>query len=319
MGSSVPADVRPPRLRPGMRIGVVAPSSPARERSTVSRGVERLERLGFRVVLGQHVFDQNGHLAGADADRAADLLGMLERDDVDAVMCMGGGFGASRTVRAIDLERLRRLRDGRPKPFIGYSDITALHALIRRELGWITFYGPLVASLARPTDYTLAAFEAALLRAEPFDVLPDPEDPYVETLVGGRAQGPLAGGCLALIASLIGTPWQPDLRGAVLFFEDVGETPSRVDRMLTHLLLAGALDGVAGIVIGEHADCVPNSLNNSLGLEQVFRDLVVPLGVPTIYHLPIGHGRSIATLPLGALVELDADARRLRVLEPGVV
>src|SRR5205814_2822289 len=135
------------------------------------------------------------------------LLGMLEGDDVDAVMCLRGGYGALRTANALDRERLARL-SGRPvKPFIGYSDITVIHAILGRELSWTTFYGPMIISFARATDYTLAAFRRALMEAEPFDVLPDPDDPYVETLVPGVAEGELAGGCLQLVAALIGTPW----------------------------------------------------------------------------------------------------------------
>jgi muramoyltetrapeptide carboxypeptidase len=150
-------------------------------------------------------------------------------------------------------------------------------------------------------------------------VKPAPDDPYVATINGGTARGPLVGGCLALIVALIGTPWELDLRGAVFFFEDVGEQPYGIDRMLTQLAMAGKLDGVAGIVIGEHADCEPRGPSNSLGLEQVWDDVLKPLGVPTIYHLPIGHGRHHATLPIGALAELDADRKQLRIVEPGVV
>lgn len=177
--------------------------------------------------------------------------------------------------------------------------------------------GAMVPSFGKPTAYTFAAFERALMRAEPFEVLPDPDDRYVEALVPGIAEGELVGGCLSLLASLAGTPWEVRAGGAILFFEDVHEAPYRVDRLLSQLLAAGALSRCAGIVIGEHVGCGPGP-GNTLALEQVVRDLLLLLGVPALYHLPIGHGRCPATVPLGARPRLDADAGRLWV-EPGVV
>ena len=309
---------KPPRLCPGMTFGVVAPSSPVLERSSLYRGVGALEDLGFRVVCGAHVRDSYGYLAGQDADRADDLLTMLERDDVDAVICLRGGYGALRTALRLDHDRLARLADRPAKPFIGYSDITVPHIILGHALDWVTFYGPMIVSFAHPTDYTVAAFRRALMETAPFDILPDPADPYVETLVGGVADGELAGGCLQLLVSLIGTPWEPDFAGKIFFFEDVHCAPYDIDRMLSQLLAAGKIQHCAGIVIGEHADCAPKGPGNSLGLEQVFDDLIRPLGIPTLYHLPIGHGESIATLPLGVHARLDATGKRLHILESGV-
>ncbi|HEX5502195.1 MAG TPA: LD-carboxypeptidase [Thermomicrobiales bacterium] len=308
---------RPPRLQPGMTLGVVAPSGPVLERSVLHRGVAALEGLGFRVELAPHVRDVYGYLAGRDADRAADLLAMLERDDVDAVICLRGGYGAIRTVMALDRDRLRALATRPPKPFVGYSDITVLHAVLGRELGWTTFYGPMVASFADVSAYTVDGFRRALMATEPFAIPPDPDDPYVETLVPGAAEGALAGGCLSLVVALLGTPWELDLRGTIFCFEDVHEQPYGIDRMLAQLITAGKIQGCAGIVVGEHADCAARG-PSSLGLEQVFDDLLRPLGIPTLYHLPIGHGEHLATLPLGARARLDASARTLTVLESGV-
>ena len=312
----------PPRLQPGMTLGVVAPSSPVLEPSRVRRGVAALEQLGFRLVFADHALDSRGYLAGQDADRAADLLTMLERDDIDGVICLRGGYGASRVANALQTptarERLQRLAARAPKVFVGFSDITILHALIARELGWVSFYGPVLTSFAQASAYTRAAFERALLATAPFDILPDPDDPYRETLVPGTVEGELAGGCLSLIVSLIGTPWELDLRGKVFFFEDVDEEPYGIDRMLSQLIATGQLQRCAGIVIGEHANCKPKGPGNTLGLGQVFADLITPLGIPTLYNLPIGHGAHIATLPIGARARLDATAQTLRVLEPGV-
>ncbi|GAC1365087.1 MAG: LD-carboxypeptidase [Herpetosiphon sp.] len=310
--------LKPPMLEAGMTIGIVAPCSQMPERSTTRRGVMELERLGFRVVFGEHAGDQYGYLAGQDEDRAEDLLAMLEREDVDAVMCLRGGYGALRTVRALDLARLRRLAGKAAKVFIGFSDVTVLHAVLQRELGWTTFYGPMVLTLAHATPYTLEALRRGVMATEPFDVLPDPDDLYVETMVAGMVEAPLVGGCLALVTALLGTPWEIDLRGKIFFWEDVHAAPYQIDRMLSQLLAAGKIQECAGFVIGEHADCGAHSPGSTLGLEQVFDDLIRPLGLPTLYHLPIGHGQHLATLPIGCRAVLDAGEKTLKILEPGV-
>lgn len=310
---------RPGRLRPGMRVGVVAPSSPVIEPSRVRRGMLGLERLGLEVELGPEVTECYGYLAGRDELRAEGLLSMLERPDIDAVMCLRGGYGAARTVAALDRSRLRALQDRDPKVFIGFSDITVLHQLLAAELGWVTFYGPMVTSFVDASDYTLAGFRRALLEAEVVEVGPDPDDPYVEALVPGVARGPLAGGCLTLLCSLLGTPLEPDFTGKVVFFEDVDAEPYEVDRLVTHLLAAGKLQSAAGILVGEHAGCEIRQPGPSLSLGQVLADLVQPLGLPALHGLPVGHGRHLATLPLGVPVVLDVDAGTLRAEDPAVI
>ena len=313
------ARLRPLRLAPGGRLGLVSPSSPTLEPSVTSRGAAELHRLGFSTELAAHAECAYGYLAGQDRDRADDLLTMLERPDIDGVICVRGGCGALRTAMAMDPGRLQRLRDRPPKVFVGYSDITVIHALIERTLGWATFYGPMVISWARPTDYLRTGWRRALMETTPFPIDPDPDDPYVETLVPGVAEGEVAGGCLTLLAALVGTPWEPELGGRIVFFEDVEEDPYRIERLLSQLIAAGRLDHCAGIVVGEHANCGPRQPGPTIGLEQVFRDLLLPLGVPTLYHLPLGHGRQLATLPLGAPARLDATQGTLTVLESGVV
>ena len=310
---------KPPRLQAGMTLGVVAPSSQIFERSVIHRGVAALEKLGFNVAFAPHARDQYGYLGGSDRDRADDLLAMFFRDDVDAVICMRGGVGANRTANYLDRDLLAKLKNRPPKPFIGFSDITVPHAIFAKELNWVTFYGPMIITFPRATEYTLAAFRRALMETEPFDILPDPDDPYVETMVPGVAEGELAGGCLQLLAALVGTPWEVETRGKILFFEDVHVPPFSIDRSLSQLIAAGKLQECAGIVIGEHTDCAPRNNTPSLSLEQVFDDLIRPLGIPTLYHLPIGHGKHLATLPIGVQARLDATNKTLSILESGVV
>lgn len=307
----------PARLRPGARIGVVAPASPAADRGRVDRGIATLEALGYLVELRVDPLRHHGYHAGTDTERAADLVDALADDDLDAVLCLRGGEGCMRSLLALPHGAVERVRAARPKPLIGYSDATVLHAWLQAEIGWIGFSGPGLTSFAEATTYTVAAFQRALTGTAPFGVAAPADGPEIRTAVGGRARGRLAGGCLSLVQALVGTPWQLDLDGALLCVEDVGEPPRRIDQMLTQLLAAGLLDRVAGVVVGElvscHAGVRGDSYPHSLTMAQVLEELLVPLGVPVLSGLPIGHGRHLATLPLGAQAELDADAGTLRV------
>jgi muramoyltetrapeptide carboxypeptidase len=307
----------PPRLAGGRRVAVIAPSSGVLEPSRLARGIAELERMGLEVVLGAHVREIRGYLAGSDRGRAEDLLWALGDPTIDAVWCARGGYGAQRTVAALAPGEIEALA-GRPaKVFIGFSDITVLHALIARHLGWVTFYGPNVVSLGDRDTFTLDGVRRALFDAEPYAVGAHPDDPWVSTLHPGVAEGPLAGGCLTLLAALTGTPLQVSFAGRICFFEDVDESAYVIDRALSQLLAAGCLEGCRGIVIGEHADVAAEG-PSSLGLEQVFEDLLAPLGIPTCFPLPLGHGKHLGTVPLGAPVQLDANAGTLAVLGPAV-
>lgn len=308
--------IMPPRLQPGMTLGVVAPSSPVFERAQFERGAAGLEHLGFRVVLAPHARDAYGYLAGHDRDRADDLLATLLRDDIDGVICLRGGYGANRTANALDRDLLAQIAARPPKPFIGYSDITVAHAVLGAACNWVTFYGPMLVNFVNPTDYTLAAFRRALMETEPYAILPDPDEGCLETVVPGQAEGELAGGCLQLVVTLIGTPWQIDLKGKIFFWEDVNLEPYEIDRALSQLIAAGQLQGCAGIVIGELARVGTEKM--SLSLDQVFDDLIRPLGIPTLYRLPFGHGKHHAAMPIGCRARLDATAKTLHILEPSV-
>lgn len=311
----------PRRLPDGARIGIIAPASPAADRSRVDAGIATLQRLGHTVEMRIDPLHHHGYYAGPDATRAADLLGALTDDALDAVMCLRGGEGCMRTLLALPRHAEDRIREARPKPLVGFSDITILHAWLQAEIGWASFSGPMVTTFAEATPFTIAGFQRALTSATSFDIATSSEGPAVRTVVGGRARGTLVGGCLSLVQALVGTPWQPDLDGALLCVEDIGEPPRRIDQMLTQLLAAGLLDRVSGIVVGELVRCTPDvrgdAYPHSLTIEEVLDELLSPLGVPVLHGLPIGHGRHIATLPLGVQAELDADAGTLHV-QPAV-
>lgn len=317
-GSQLLCAQRPPRLSPGDRVAVITPCGPVPERSDLLRGCGALRELGLEPVLGRGVGEVRGHLAGSDETRANDLIWALSDPSTAAVWTARGGYGALRTIRALaaDAEAVRRLHQLPPKIVIGFSDVTVINAFVTQRLGWVSFYGPGVTRLGKRDDYTLAGVQAALFEAEPFAIDHFPEDDWITTLVGGQAEGILAGGCLSLLGALVGTPDQVNFKDRICFFEDVNETPERIDRILTQLLAAGCFDGVRGIVIGEHVKCAGEG---ATGLEQVFDDLLVGLGVPTFHYLPIGHGKHLATLPIGALAQLDADRGALSFPESPVL
>ncbi|MBI4492782.1 MAG: LD-carboxypeptidase [Chloroflexi bacterium] len=310
--------IKPPRLQPGATLGLCAPASPLFKRSELSRGLAVLEQMGFRVKLAPHARARHGYLAGTDRERAQDLEGLFLDPEVDGIMCLRGGYGSVRLLDYLDFERIAQ----HPKVFIGFSDITQLHLALARRCNLVTFYGPMVISLARPepSPYTMEALRRAVCGQEPLGPLaPNPDDPWLECLVPGEAEGELVGGCLALVANSLGTPEEIDTRGRILFLEDVDEEPHCLDACLSQLLRAGKLHQAAGFAIGELAGCGPRRLEPSfpsnLSVEDVLEELLVPLGKPTLYGLPIGHGRHLATLPIGVRARLDAGRKELAILE----
>ncbi len=314
----------PRRLSAGQTIGLVAPSAAPNESDRIRFATETVESLGLRVRPGAHLLDRDGYLAGADAARAADLNAMFADDAVDGVWCLRGGYGASRLLPMLDYDLIRR----KPKALIGYSDITALHMAIHTRARLVTFHGPVA---WRPlTPYTLGELRRVLCATEAPVRLGAPppvergegrveSDNRVTTLVPGTARGHLIGGNLCLMAHLTGTPYAPDLRGAILFLEDVDEHFYRIDRYLTQLWLSGALAGVAGVAFGKFTRCEPSPffVQNRL-LEDILAERCRALGVPAVAGLMIGHVDDQTTLPIGCLAELDADAGTLTLLEPGV-
>lgn len=316
--------IRPRRLSPGQTVGLVAPSSAPNEPEDIRFGIEVLESLGFHVRPGAHVFDRQGYLAGADATRAADLNAMFADDGIDAIWCVRGGYGASRILPMLDYDRMRRS----PKALIGFSDITALHMALHTQADLVSFHGPVAWRAFTP--YTLLEWKRVLCETNvPVRLgAPPPFEPRegqvdrknrVMTLAPGRARGRLVGGNLCLMAHLTGTRYAPDLRGAILFLEDVDEPYYRIDRFLTQLWLSGSLDGVAGVVFGKFTRCEPSaSFVQNRVLEDILAERCRTLGVPAISGFMVGHVDDQTTLPIGCLAELDADAGTVTLLEAGV-
>jgi muramoyltetrapeptide carboxypeptidase len=304
---------KPRRLREGDTVAVVAPASSWENRSELLRGVAGLEAWGLEVVLGEHVNDRHGYMAGRDEDRAADLHAALADRDIRAIVCLQGGYGTPRLIPLLD-EALFRAN---PKAICGYSDLTTLHLAASRWGDVISFYsnGASGVGAADVTDFSKEALHRALFSDEPYGpIRPNPDDPYVRTVVGGRVTGRLAGGCAGLLSSAIGTRLEPDLRGRIVVLEEIELEGYVLDGILTQLRNAGTLDGAAGIVVGDIKTKWSGGIAE-LSAEDIVEELLAPLGVPLIFGLPIGHGKHHATVPFGALATLDADAGTLVVEE----
>ncbi len=307
-------------LPEGGTIGVCAPSGPYFNRSDVLRPVEWWESRGYRVKLADGVFDRDDYVAGDPKSRAGDLNALFADPQVDVIQVLWGGTGAAQVLPHLDYELIAE----HPKGFMGYSDITALHVAIRQEAGLATLHGPGLGSMGLPerTDFTLGSALSAFASGGAGEVPRDPDDPYVRAISGGRATAPIVGGNLWTMQHAMGTPWEPVFDGCILFFEDVDLPPYQLEGMLWQLRVAGKLDRLAGVVIGEMFKCDwredrPEA-PRTRSLEDVLEAHLAPLGVPVLYKLPLGHGKHIATIPLGVGATLDADARTLTIEEPAL-
>jgi muramoyltetrapeptide carboxypeptidase len=304
-------------LPEGGTIGVPAPASPYENRSEILRGVEWWESKGYRVKLSEAATAREDYVAGDPEQRARDIEAMFADPEVDVVQALQGGYGSAQTIPYLDFDVVAQ----NPKPFVGYSDITALHVSIRQRTGLATFYGVglLGAGAKDTTEFTRKRLLAVLGGKATGEVPRDPDDPYVRALRGGRVTAPLVGGCLWLMLQTMGTPWEIELEGSIFFFEDVDAPPWYVDGMLTQLRHAGKLDGVLGVVVGDMEKCDWSERKpewpRTKSIEDVLEEQLEPLGVPVVYKLPLGHGKHLATLPLGVTCTLDADARTLTVDE----
>jgi muramoyltetrapeptide carboxypeptidase len=312
-------------LPPGGTIGVPAPASPYHNRSEVLRGVEWWESQGYKVKLGEGVYVRDAYVAGDPKTRANDINALFADPEVDVVQTLTGGYGSAQTLPHLDFEVIA----SNPKPFIGYSDITSLHTAIREKTGLVTFYGPSLMSMnaddrdKNSKDFLRKHLLTALTSTEPLGPIPkNPDDEYVRTFTPGKVTGQLTGGCLWLLGQGIGTPWQVDLAGKILFFEDVELPPWYADGLLNQMSQAGMLDKVIGVAVGDMEKCDWSEdrpeYPQTLSIEDVLERYIEPLGVPAIYRLPMGHGKFLTTTPLGVRATLDADNRTLTIDEPAL-
>jgi muramoyltetrapeptide carboxypeptidase len=301
---------KPPRLRRGDLIGVISPAA-AVQAEPLRRGSEELERLGFSVRVGAHALDRYRFLAGTDGDRAGELTEMFQDPAVRAVFCSRAGYGSGRLLPLLDFPTLAQT----PKIFLGYSDVTLLLNAFVQQAGLVCFHGPVVAGefangfSARSLRHLLGLLTTGTGEAHLA---------FPTTVRQGVAEGRLLGGCLSLLVTTLGTPFALDTTSAVLFIEDVGEKPYRIDRMLTQLKQAGKLDKLAGVVFAEMSGCLGDTNDPAL-LLSVIADVFADYSYPVGFGLPAGHGEENLALPLGTCVRLDTTQRRLVFLEPAVL
>lgn len=307
-------------LPEGGTIGVCAPSGPYFNRSDILRPLEWWESKGYRVKLRGGVWAQDDYVAGSPEQRAGDLNALFADPDVDVIQVLWGGTGAMQVLPFLDYDLIA----ANPKALMGYSDITNLHVAIRQETGLATLHGPGFGSMgaAERTDFTFNSALEAFAKGGAGPVPRDPDDPYVRAIASGVATAPIVGGNLFTFVHLMGTRWDPVFEGAILFFEEVDEPPYVVEVHLRQLALAGKLDGIAGVVVGEMKDCdwreARPEAPRTRSLEDVLEQSLGRLGVPVLYRLPLGHGKHLATIPLGVTGTVDADARTLVIDQPGV-
>jgi muramoyltetrapeptide carboxypeptidase len=342
---AAPPPLFPKALAPGDTIEIVAPAKYL-DRERVSLAKKRLEQMGFKVKLPKNLFRKNGFLGGTDAERAGEINAAFADPEVKAIFPGTGGYGTTRIVDDLDYDLIRR----NPKILVGFSDITGLHIAINQRTGLVTFHSP-NPEWGLGVEKNLSPFAAkwfwrALLAkdyefGEPGRPRPRPgytiatrprdsgksgenaifEDvPRPVTLRKGKARGRLIGGNLSVLHALMGTPYEIETAGKILFIEDVGEAPYRVDRMLSTLKLAGKFDRVAGVVLGHFtARDEEAKWDDDASIDDVLKDYFCQLGVPVVSHFPLGHVRYNATLPVGAMAELDANRQSVRILENPVL
>jgi len=304
--------IRPQRLQKGDTIGIIAPSSPPNQEN-LERSLAFLEKLGLKWKIGKHVKNVHGYLAGTDEERLQDLHDMFANPEIKGIICAGGGYGSARYTDKIDLQLMKE----NPKVFWGFSDITFLHTAMGLYSNLVTFHGPMLAScVGKDTFHELSAKMFQQL-FEPMELHYTEAISPLETITAGVAQGELVGGNLSLLASGIGTKFEVDTKGKLLFIEDVGEEPYKVDGLLNQLRMAGKLKEAAGIVIGDFSDAEPKKQKETLTLDEVFADYTANLGIPVVKGFKIGHCQPHFAIPLGVGAKLDADNKTLTIL-PGV-
>ena len=314
--------LKPERLSFGDTIGIVAPASAPPDPKAIDRAATALEHFGFKPKLAKNVRARLGFIAGTDRERATDVMAMFTDKKVKAIICIRGGYGASRILDRLDYKVIRR----NPKILSGYSDITSLHCALMTKAGLMSIHAPMLnGALADPKvpEFTKKSFFRTVMEAKPSgSICEGYEGKTVSILRGGIAEGRLIGGNLSLLCASLGTPFAPSFKGKIIFFEDISERPYRLDRMLTQLLNAGIFSQVAGVAVGVNKDCTDPDAGPGGEYQQSAADVVKErlsaLRVPVVTGLPFGHVDLNATIPVGVRARLDGNRGDLIITESAV-
>ncbi|MEQ6353889.1 LD-carboxypeptidase [Lysinibacillus sp. M3] len=309
--------IRPKALKKGDTIGLISASG-ATPPEKFLPAVKSIEKLGFKVVAGETCSARHGYLAGSDELRASEVNQMFRDPTIDGIFCIRGGYGATKILPLLDFDMIK----ANPKVFAGYSDVTALHIAFNQRCGFVTYHTPMPSTeFIRPEmdPYTWNFFIESVTATERTDYcLENPPGRTMTTLVAGKATGQLIGGNLTLVTASLGTSYEIDTKGKILFLEEVDESEHRVDRMLTQLKLAGKLDEVAGILLGAWTNCSPEKPKypeHSLSLQTIFQEILGPFNKPIIKDITCGHILPTMSLPLGRTITMDTENQMIKVIE----
>lgn len=304
--------IKPKPLHQGDSVAIIAPASPC-DKKLIDKCIASLNELGLKVVIGESCISEHGFLSGTDDIRANDINCMFADKNIKGIFALRGGYGCARLLDLLDFKLIKK----NPKIFIGYSDITALHIAINQKSKLITYHGPMISTeLIKGLDeYSADYYKKFIFGNEKVEELFNPEGNTLEVINNGIASGQLTGGNLSLICSSLGTKYEINTKNKILFLEEVEEVPYKVDRMLTHLKQSGKLKDVNGIILGAFTNCIAPNNKKSLSLQEVFNEIILPLKKPTISNLVCGHCLPTLTLPLGEKVLLDANNKKVKILE----
>jgi muramoyltetrapeptide carboxypeptidase len=304
--------IQPKRLQKGDCIGICAPAGALRRKEEVAEFTQTLNQMGFRVKVGKNVYRKHGYFAGTDAERTSDFMDFIEDDEVQGIFFLRGGWGCARLLSLLDFKSIR----ANPKVIMGFSDATSMLNAITDRSRVITFHGP--SGNSTWNNYSKKYIESVLMSGERTQFKNSSSDHSITTYSSGTASGILWGGNLSVVTSMIGSPYFPDMADALLFLEEVGEEPYRVDRMLTQLEQAGILDRCNGIILGSFRKCSAEEPDRSFTLEEVFEQHFNHLEIPVFYGAQIGHTVNKFTIPIGVEASMDADTGTVQLTHPAV-
>lgn len=308
----IPKYAKPPKLKKGETIGICAPAGALRRREEVSEFTDVLNQMGFQVKVGENVYKKYGYFAGTDEERAADFMNFIEDETVNGIFFLRGGWGCARILPLLDFDSIRKNK----KVIMGFSDLTSLLNAITEHSGIVTFHGP--GGNSSWNKYSIDYIKEVTMDQQLMEFKNTPDDHAIITYRPGFAYGTLWGGNLSVLVSMLGTPYFPKIINGILFLEEVGEEPYRIDRMLTQLKQAGALDKCKGIILGNFRKCIAEEPDRAFTLEEVFEQHFGNIRMPVYYGAQIGHTVNKMTVPIGVDVRMDADEGTFRLTSRAV-